>query len=173
MFKALILSSSLVVLWAILQLLLLQSRGPRDALSMMVKSFLPVVPAFFLAYALTPPTLGFLPAGLSKTPALFGMLDGFLVLVLLFVTCVQFYYHFHNSITLRLLTAFEGSPTKSMTQSQIEVVCGLGALLSERLEALQRSRLVYERGDRYYPTAAGILAAGVGRLARAVMPLRP
>ncbi len=173
MLKALILGGSLVVLWAIVHLLLLQSRGPRDALSMMVKSFSPVVPAFFLAYSLTPPTLGFLPAGLSKTPALFGMLDGVLILVLLFVTCIQFYYHFHNSITLRLLAAFEGSPTKSMTLSQIEVICGLRALLSERLEALQKSRLAYMRGDRYYPTAAGILAAGVGRLVRAVMTLRP
>ena len=173
MLKALILSSSFVVLWAIVQLLLLQSRGPRDALSMMVKSFSPVVPAFFLAYVLTPPTLGFLPAGLSKTPALFGMLDGFLVLVLLFVTCVQFYYHFHNSITLRLLAAFERSPTKSMTRSQIEAVCGLRALLGERFDTLRRSRLVYVRGDRYHPTAAGVLAARFGQLVRAVMPLRP
>lgn len=173
MLKGWILSSSLVLVWAVVQLLLLQARRPRSALSMMLASFSPAVPAYAVAYVVTPPSLGILPPGLSATPPLLGILDGALILVLLFATCVLFYSHFHNSITLRLLAAFERAPRNSMTLPQIEAVSGLRVLVTERLDVLQGTRLVFADRGRYYPTASGRLAAGAGRLVRSVMKLRP
>lgn len=140
---------------------------------MMLASFSPAVPTYFVVYAVTPPSLGILPPGLSATPPLFGMLDGALILVLLFATCVLFYSHFHNSITLRLLAAFERAPRNSMTLAQIEAVSGVRVLLTERLEVLQGTRLVFADRGRYYPTASGRLAANAGRLVRSIMTLRP
>ena len=173
MLKGLILSGSLVLMWAVVQLLVFQARRPRSAVSAMVTSFSPVVPAFFFAYSVTPASLGILPPRLSMTPPLLGMLDGVLILILLFATCVQFYYHFHNSITLRLLAAFERAPGNSMTLAQIEAVSGVRVLLTERWEVLQGTRLVFADGGRYYLTASGRLAASAGLLVRSIMTLRP
>jgi uncharacterized membrane protein len=172
MLKGWILSSSLVLVWAIVQLLLLQARRPRSVLSMMLTSFSPAVPVYVVAYSVTPPSLGILPPGLSATPPLLGMLDGALILVLLFATCALFYSHVHNSITLRLLAAFERAPRNSMTLPQIEAVSGLRVLVTERVEFLLGTRLVFADRGRYYPTASGRLAARAGRLVRSIMKLR-
>ena len=173
MLTGLILSGSLVLMWAVGQLLVFQTRRPRSAVNAMVTSFSPVIPAFFLAYSVTPASLGILPPRLSTTPFLLGMLDGVLILALLFATCVLFYYHFHNSITLRLLAAFERAPGNSMTMAQIEAVSGVRVLLTERVEVLLGTHLVFADRGRYYPTASGRLAASAGRLVRSVMKLRP
>lgn len=60
-----------------------------------------------------------------------------------------------------------------MTLPQIEAVSGLRVLVTERLDVLQGTRLVFADRGRYYPTASGRLAAGAGRLVRSVMKLRP
>lgn len=172
MFKGLLLSGCLVTAWAIAVRRMLRP-GYEAPFNLMVKSWVPVIPVFFLAYALTPSTLGFLPPSLAATPVPLGLLDGFLALVVFFVTTVQVYYHFHNSITLRLLTEFARAPHESMTLAQIEAACGVQVLLDERLRALERAHLLERRGDRFYPTAAGLVAAAAARLVRAVLPLSP
>jgi len=170
--KGLLLSGCLVTAWAVAVRLMLRPRYEAP-LNLMVKSWLPLIPVFFLAYGVTPSTLGFLPPSLAATPAPLGLLDGFLMLALFFLTSVQVYYHFHNSITLRLLTEFARAPHESLTLSQIEAACGVQVLLDERLRALERAHLLERQADRFYPTPAGLLAAAVARLVRAGLPLSP
>ncbi len=172
MFKGLLLSGFLVAAWAVAVRLMLRPRYEAP-LNLMVKLWVPVIPVFFLAYGLTPSTLGFLPAPLATPPAPLGLLNGFLVLTLFFLASVQVYYHFHNSITLRLLTEFARAPHESMTLAQIEAACGVQVLLDERLRALERAHLLERRGRRLYPTAAGLVAAAAARSVRAVLRLSP
>jgi hypothetical protein len=139
----------------------------------MVKASAPLLAAYFLAYRLTPGSLGFLPAPAAATPAALGMLDGFLMLALFLLTGVHVYYHFHNSITLRLLTEITRAPRESMTLAQIEATCGIQVLVDERLDALERARLLKRTADRLYPTAAGRVAAAAARLGRAMFQLSP
>ncbi len=173
MLKGLLLSAGIVAIWGGAALWLLRHLRPGSPLAVLAKSFAPAVPVFCLAYALTPATLGFLPAPLAATPEPLGTLDGLLALALFFLTGVQFYYHFHNSITLRLLAEFRRVPRGAMTLAQLEEACGLERLLDERLRALEHARLVRRRGDRFYPSVAGRLAAAAARLTRAVLRLNP
>lgn len=170
MLKGLLLSGCLVAIWAVTVRRMLRP-GYEGPLNLMVKSWVPTIPAYFLAYGLTPSTLGFLPPSLAATPTPLGLLDGLLALGAFFVTSVQVYYHFHNSITLRLLTEFARAPGESMALPQIEAACGVQVLLDERLRALERAHLLERRGDRLYPTATGLVAAAVARSVRAVLPL--
>ena len=172
MFKGLLLNGCLVAAWAVAVRRMLRPRYEAP-LNLMAKVWVPVIPVFLLAYWLTPSTLGFLPASLAATPVFLGLLDGLLLLVLLFLTTVQVYYHFHNSITLRLLAEFTRAPHESMTLEQVEAACGVRVLLDERLRALERAHLLECRGDRFFPTAAGLLAAAAARLVRGVLPLSP
>ena len=172
MLKGLLLSGCLITAWAVAVRWMLRPRHEAP-FNLMVKSWAPVIPAYFLVYGLTPGTLGVLPARLAATPAPLGLLDGFLALVVFFVTSVQVYYHFHNSITLRLLTEFTKAAHETMTLAQIEAACGVQVLLDERLRALERAHLLERRGDRLYPTAPGLAAAAAARVVRAVLPLSP
>jgi hypothetical protein len=170
--KGLLLSACLVAVWAAAVRLLLRPRSEAP-LNVMVTTWVPVVPVYVLAYRLTPADLGVLPAPLAATPMPLGLLNGVLALAVLSLTVVQVYYHFHNSITLRLLTEFARAPHHALTPAQIEAVCGVQVLLDERLRALERARLLRRRGDRLYPTAAGSLAAGIARVWRAVLRVSP
>lgn len=172
MLKSLILSAFIVLLWAVVVLRLLQARRPKAPLNLMVVAFLPAVPVFSLAYWLVPQNLGFLPTGLSATPVLLELFDGLLILTLFFLTGVQFYYHFHNSITLRLLAELKRSPGEFMTIAELDAVSSVPILMEARLYALERARLLRCRDGRYYPTLGGRLVAALTVLTHAILKLR-
>ncbi len=173
MLKGLILTGSIVVVWGVARLVVLRIVRPTDALKLMLVAYGSSIPVYMLVYVFTPPTLWVLPERLAATPASLGLWNGVFGLILLSLTAIQFYYHVHRSITLRLISEFERSSTRSMTLSEIEETCGLQVLIGSRLDALQRQGLVRERAGRYYLTAVGALVAVVGRAARRVLTLKP
>lgn len=173
MLKGLILSVLLITGWGIVQLVVFHSVHPRNPLKSMIASFLPTLPAYLLLYTVTPPTLGILSHHLAATPAPLGMLNGVLLLFLLFLTCVQFYYHLNRAISLRILIEFEKAAGRSMTLEQIERACSLGSLIGGRIEALVAYGLVSRSGGCHYLGARGRIAAAVGRMARKVIRLKP
>lgn len=172
MLKGIILSGLISSAWAVIALLRLRRTHSKSPLNLMLVSFAPAVPIYFLAYTLTPSALGYLPPSLSRTPWFLGFSDGLLILILLFLTCVQFYYHFHNSITLRLLAEFKRSPRHLMTMAQIEATCSVPVLLDTRLYALEKAHLIRQRDQRFYPTVGGLIVAAVARPTREVMKLK-
>jgi len=173
MLKGLLLSVLVISVWGIVQLGVFHALHPRSALKSMIGSFLPALPAYLLLYLATPPTFGILPDRLAATAVPLGMLNGMLILVLLFLTCVQFYYHLNRAISLRILIEFERAAGRSMTLDQIERACSLGSLIGGRLEALVAYGLVFRFGEYYHLGPGGRIAAAVGRIARRVIRLKP
>ena len=173
MLKGLILSGAIVGASAVVQIVLLRALRYVSAPRLMGTAFAVTVPAYCLSYWMASPTLGVLPGRFSASPAGLGFWNGLLICVLLFVTWVQCYYHMGRSITLRLITEFERTPSRCMTLPQIEGVCGLEVLIGTRLDALLRHGFVMRRSDLYYSGPAGALAASLGRIARGIIRLRP
>ncbi len=173
MLKGLLLSVFLITVWGMIQLIVFHVFHPRSALKSMLRVFFPTLPAYFVAYLVTPPTLGFLPNSLSATALPLGLLNGMLILVLLFLTCVQFYYHLNRAISLRILIAFEKAVGRSLTLRQITQVCGLDALIGGRLDALVAHGFVFRSGEHYHLTPGGGITAAVGRIARKIIRLTP
>jgi len=172
MLKGLLLSVLVIAVWGIVQLVVFHTFHPRNALKSMIGSFLPFLPAYLLLYLATPPTFSILPDRLAATAVPLGMLNGMLILILLFLTCVQFYYHLNRAISLRILIEFERAAGRSMTLNQIEHVCGLGSLIGGRLEALVTYGFVFRSGEYYHFALGGRIAAAIGRIARKVIRLR-
>jgi len=173
MLKGLLLSVLMIAVWGLVQLVVFHTFRPRNPLKSMIASFLPALPGYLLLYAATPPTLGILPHHLAATPAPLGVLNGFLILFLLFLTCVQFYYHLNRAISLRILIEFERVAGRSMTLDQIEDACSLSSLIGGRLEALVAYGLVLRSGGHCHLTIGGGIAAAIGRTARKIIELKP
>jgi hypothetical protein len=96
-----------------------------------------------------------------------------MILTLLYLTWVQCYYHVDRSITLRLITEFARTSTRSLTVDEIEAVCGLQTLIGTRLDALLHHGFLVRQEGRYYQTPLGISAARLGQLARRIIRLKP
>jgi hypothetical protein len=162
-------------LWASAQpVLFLRCRSQRP-LRLMVTSLVPAIATYSLAYLITPRNVGFLPERFTETTVYLGVFDGALLLVLVGSLFALFYYSVTRSITLRILTALERAPMRSLTVEQIENVCGAHSpfIAEWRLEALLAHRFLYRREGRYFLRFTGRMAAIVSRCARCVLRLRP
>lgn len=173
MVKGLIVGCTVLAVSVGFQLALFHVVRGRRALRLMGAALGPTLGAYVLIYTLIPPTLGVLPERLAATPFTLGLWNGVFILILLFLTWIQFYYHIDRSITLRLVTEFARAPNRSLTVGQIEKTCGLRLLIDRRMRALVSHGLVRRHGDVFFATRAGVVVAFAGYVARAVLRLRP
>ena len=173
MLKGWVLSGFLILLWGGLQPIIFHVSSPQSRFQSMVTWFFPTVPVYFLLYWLTPANLWWLPGRLAATPYALGLLNGFLIHALLFLTCVQFYYHVDRSITLRLLTEFGRAPGGLLTLGQIRQKYGLEDIIQSRLEAMVLNQFLFLRENRYYLTTKGRLAAWMALSTRKLFRIKP
>ncbi len=166
MLKGLILSVALILVWALSLLSALQFAAPRRVYKTMVICFAPIVPAYLLLYVLTPASFGFLPAQLAEVGFALGLMDGLIVLVLLFCTGVLFYFHVARSITLRLLLEFGLSPDAVLSIEAIERAYGVHQIIEHRIEAMAANGYLSATSGRYHVTVKGRFVSLLAQLVR-------
>lgn len=172
MLKGLVLAGLLVATWAVVQGTVFQLRAPRKAFASMVAWFAPMLPAYVLLYLLTPPDLGFFSERFALAATTLGLLNGLIVLVLLFLTGVLFYYHADRSITVRLLIELARAPQQRLSLDQLQAVCGVEVLMQDRLETMAINGFLVQRDGRYHLAPKGRLGGLGGSIARRVLTMK-
>jgi hypothetical protein len=170
--KGLILAVALVGTWALVQGIVFHLRAPAKAFASMVAWFSPFVPAYALAYLLTPADLGVLPERFAAIAAPVGFVNGLGVLVLLFLTGVLFYYHADRSITVRLLIELSRAPRQRLRLDEMQAVCGVEVLMHDRLHTMALNGFLEERDSRYHLAPKGRLGGLAGTVARRVLTMK-
>jgi hypothetical protein len=79
--------------------------------------------------------------------------------VLLFLTAGLFCSHADRSIKIRLLIELACAPNKCLTLAEMQAMCGVEALMQDRLEIMVRNGFLGVRGDRLVLTPKAGLAA--------------
>ena len=155
MVKGWLISLALVFLWIVLQLLVFHLSGTRKLFKTLTLLFLLTLPAYVAWYLWTPPTLGFLPEAVSRTPFLLGLANGLGCHLLLYVTYVAFFYYVDRPFTLRVLISFLDAKNGQQTLKEIKASYGLRHLVERRLEAMKDGHLVEEQNGRDRLTQKG------------------
>src|SRR5689334_15476497 len=105
MLKGFLLSGGLIVMWALTLGTILHIYAPRRVFGAMLLTYLPTIPAYILLYVWSPADLGVLPKALVGVDWRIGLMNGFVIHILLFLTAGLFYSHADRSITIHLLIA--------------------------------------------------------------------
>lgn len=171
MAKGLVLAGALAVLWVAAQLVVVHTLRPTRLFNTMTLLFAPTVPLFVALYALTPADLGMLPAEWSRSSAALGVLNGLLVLALLYGTWVEGFYYVDRPVTLRVLVEFVKAPGRRLTLDEVRAVYGLEHMITSRLETMRENALVEQRDGRWVLTRKGFLFARGIRFVRSVLGL--
>lgn len=172
MLKGLLLSSSLIALWAVLQSLVFHVAAPRRVFNSMLVSFAPTVPIYLLLYLATPASVGVLPRQLAGGDWRVGLVNGLIVHLLLFLTAGLFYSHADRSITMRLLIELARAPEQRLTLPEMQSRCGVEVLVTDRVDIMMRNGFIWAQGDRLTLTAKGWVGAMVGRAARRLLNIK-
>jgi hypothetical protein len=170
--KGLVLSGALVGLWLVVQGVVFHVAAPQKAFGSMVAWFAPTVPLYLVLYWVIPADLGVLPGGFVGADWRLGLVNGLVVHVLLFLTAGLFYSHADRSITVRLLIELARAPQQRLTLAQMQAMCGVEALMQDRLDIMVRNGFLAPRGDRFVLTAKGWIGGSVGLAARHILRMK-
>lgn len=172
MLKGLLLSSALIILWALLQSVVFHVVAPRRVFNSMLICFMPTVPIYLLLYLTTSADLGVLPRELVGMDWGVGLVNGLMIHTLLFLTAGLFYSHADRSITVRLLIELARAPEQRLTLSEMQSRCGVEVLMVDRVDIMVRNGFLETRGDRLVLTTKGWIGAAVGSMARRLLRIK-
>lgn len=172
MLKGLILSGSLITVWAVVQAVVFHVAAPRKAFASMLTWFVPTVPLYLFLYCMTPAELGFLPPTSAGVGWWIGLGNGLFVHVLLFLTAGLFYSHADRSITIRLLIELARAPHQRLTLAEMQAICGVEVLMQDRLDIMLQNGFIVVRGDRIVLAPKGWIGGGVGLAARRILRIK-
>jgi hypothetical protein len=170
--KGLVLAWVLVWVWALVQGIVFQLRAPEKAFASMVSWFAPMPVVYVALHLVTPPDLGVLPERFVGGAAALSLLNGLVLLILLFLTGVLFYYHADRSITVRLLIEMARAPQQRMSLEEMQAVCGVEVLMHDRLRTMAMNGFLEERDGRYHLAPKGRLGGLAGTIARGVLAMK-
>jgi hypothetical protein len=172
MLKGLVLCGLLITTWLIVQAAVFHLVAPRKAFASMLASFAPTVPLYLVLYVMTPADLGFLPPAFVGADWRLGLVNGLALQVLLFLTAGLFYSHADRSITVRLLIELARAPQQRLTLAQMQAVCGVEVLMTDRLEIMLANRFLAAQGDRFVLTPKGWIGGSIGLAARKILRMK-
>lgn len=172
MLKGLVLCGLLITTWLIVQAAVFHLVAPRKAFASMLASFVPTLPLYLLLYVMTPADLGFLPSAFVGADWRLGLVNGLVLQVLLFLTAGLFYSHADRSITVRLLIELARAPEQRLTLAQMQAVCGVEVLMTDRLEIMLANRFLIPQGDRFVLTPKGWIGGSIGLAARKILRMK-
>jgi hypothetical protein len=170
--KGMVLAWVLVWVWAVVQGIVFQLRAPEKAFASMVAWFAPMPVAYVALHLATPADLGFLPDRFVGGAAALSLLNGLVLLVLLFLTGVLFYYHADRSITVRLLIEMARAPQQRLSLDQMQAVCGVEVLMHDRLRTMAVNGFLEERDGIYHLAPKGRVGGFAGTVARRVLAMK-
>lgn len=172
MLKGLLLSTSLVAVWLVVQGAVFHLAAPRKAFGSMVACFAPTVPLYLILYVVTPGDLGVLSSRFVGADWRLGLANGLVVHVLLFLTAGLFYSHADRSITVRLLIELSRAPKQCLTLAEMQARCGVEVLMQDRLDIMVRNGFLTTHGDRFGLTPKGWVGGTVGLGARRILRMK-
>lgn len=172
MLKGLVLCGVLITIWLIVQAAVFHLVAPRKAFASMLAAFAPTLPLYVVLYAMTPADLGFLSPAFIGVDWRLGLVNGLVLQVLLFLTAGLFYSHADRSITVRLLIELARAPHQRLTLAQMQAVCGVEVLMTDRLEIMLANRFLSAQGDRFVLTPKGWIGGSIGLAARKILRMK-
>jgi hypothetical protein len=138
----------------------------------MLASVGPSRPLYLVNTGVTPADLVCLTATFDGDDCAYGLVNGLVLQVLLFLTAGLFYSHADRSITVRLLIELARAPQQRLTLAQMQAVCGVEVLMADRLEIMLANRFLIAQGDRFVLTPKGWIGGSIGVAARKILRMK-
>jgi hypothetical protein len=152
---------------------LFRLRPPVRRFDAMVRLHWLLVPVLAVAYALTSPDLGALPARLTAAGWVLDLINGIIVYDFLFVGYSMFYFLVDRGFSARILIEIARAPGGALTQEKLEAVYSPEQIVRRRLGDLRDMGSVREEGDRFRIVPSGLRQARLFSFVKAFFNLGP
>ena len=161
MAKGILLGLILAVCWIAAHILVVRVFRPKAVFMASTTMFGVTIPFYVLLYLVTPANLFLLPASLSHTPTLLGLLNGLLIYLLLYCAWWQIYFPVDRSLTLRIMVEYLNAPTGVLTYEQLRSVYSFEDMVSRRLDDMLLHGYIEDAGGgRFRLTGKGKTMTG-------------
>jgi hypothetical protein len=171
--KGIILGLITFVVFFVVHAAVFRFRAPARRFDAMVRVHWLLVPVLAVAYVLTPPDLGMLPADTIGAGWVLDLVNGVIVYDFLFVGYSMFYFLVDRGFSARILIEIERAPGAALTQEQVEAVYAPEQIVGRRLGDLLDMKSVTKIGERFRIAPPGLRQARFFSFAKAFFNLGP
>lgn len=134
---------------------LFRFRAPARRFDAMVRAHWLLVPALAVAYVVTPPDLGVLPAAFTGAGWGLDLANGIIVYDFLFVGYSMLYFLVDRGFSARILIEIDHAPNGALTQEGVAAVYAPEQIVGRRLGDLADIKSVVKEGERFQIVSRG------------------
>jgi len=171
--KGIILGLITFAVFFVVHVAVFRLRPPVRRFDAMVRVHWLLVPALAVAYLVTPPDLGMLPADTIGAGWVLDLINGVIVYDFLFVGYSMFYFLVDRGFSARILIEIERAPSAALTQEQVEAVYAPEQIVGRRLGDLLDMKSVTKLGERFRIAPPGLRQARFFSFVKAFFNLGP
>lgn len=173
MLKGIVLGMITFCVFFVSHVAIFRLRAPGRRFDAMVRVHWILVPGLCVAYVVTPPDLGLLPANLTGAGWALDLVNGIIVYDFLFVGYSMFYFLVDRGFSARILIEIERAPNGALTREQIEAAYAPEQIVGRRLGDLRDMSSVVEEGGRFRITPSGLRQARLFSFVKGFFNLGP
>jgi len=152
---------------------LFRFRAPARRFDAMVRAHWLLVPALGVAYAVTPPDLGVLPAAFTGAGWVLDLANSIIVYDFLFIGYSMLYFLVDRGFSARILIEIERAPNRALTLEGVAAVYAPEEIVGRRLGDLADIKSVVKEGERFQIVSRGRRQARLFSSVKAFFNLGP
>lgn len=162
MLKGYLICFFLVLLWVLIQIVAFRLFSIRKKFFFFTAVYLLLLPVYVWIFKMTPANFYFLPVKLAQTPEWLGMINGFILFLLLYCTYAEFFFYIDRPLTFRILIRMLQQKGGTLfTESNLRSLYPMDDILKPRLESMVANGYLKIEGENCFLTDKGKKFAGL------------